>query len=460
VKSERRASFVNDLAGLCPLRVEESGRAVSRESCTSGKKAMVGHVGTLLWEMRTASGFSMGRLARRASVSKATLSQWESGTRKPRVAELDAVLEAMNANAAQRALVFARIEAPRAIRRLRQDVGHGLGPPPSVTELLRGLRLRRGWTQERVAAGLGVDRTTVVRWERGERLPSTEQIHTLCYLLGAHEEEVVALTKGRFQELSVNDHRTLIERAQSVLWDPLTATSHLQLLALEHAAWEYAARDERARDSFATVVAYHAEFHRNADRWPEVGPRVRRILSLNQTGEMDSTIVMRAVILRAEDAVRSGHRPAPERGISILHAWLDRAPYPVLSGWMLTNIATYLALTGDVESATRVARQAVEKSRNQEIDWLLRRIDYAGMLTRAGKPQDALEALPTLGDRHTYARIYATFARVEAYLAMGDLNEAQVWLQDGLDQLAQRPYDFLSRWANKLARRMRELETV
>jgi transcriptional regulator with XRE-family HTH domain len=422
---------------------------------------MVGHVGTLLWEMRTASGFSMGRLARRASVSKATLSQWESGTRKPRVAELDAVLEAMNANAAQRALVFARIEAPRAIRRLRQDVGHGLGPPPPVTELLRGLRLRRGWTQERVAAGLGVDRTTVVRWERGERLPSTEQIHTLCYLLGAHEEEVVALTTGRFRESSVNDHRTLVGRAGSVLWDPPTATSHLQSLVLEHAAWECAARDERAVGSFATVLVYLAEFHKNAARWPDVGPRVRRILSLNQTGAVDPRTALRAVILRASDAVYSGHRPAPERGISLLHAWLDRSPGPIISGWMLSDIATYLALAGDVESATRVAQQAVELSRaSTRSDWLLRRVEYAGMLTRAGKPQDALEALPTLGDRHTYVRLHATFARVEAYLAMGDLDEAQVWLQDGLEQLAQRPYDFLNRWANKLARRMRELETA
>jgi transcriptional regulator with XRE-family HTH domain len=281
---------------------------------------MTGQVGTLLWEMRTAGGFSLGKLAGRAGVSKAALSQWESGTRMPRVPELEAVLEAMNANAAQRALVFARIEAPRAIRRLRQEAGHSLGPPPPVAELLRGLRLRRGWSQERVAAGLGVDRTTVVRWERGERLPSTEQVHALCYLLGAHEEEIVALTTGRFPEVSVRDPLTLVERAYTVFSEPPTATSHLQLLALEHAAWECAARDERAVGSFATVLAYSAEFHRNAERWPDVGSRAKRILSLHQTGAVDPRTALRAVIMRASDAVYSGYRPAPERGISILHA--------------------------------------------------------------------------------------------------------------------------------------------
>ena len=51
-------------------------------------------VGTLLWEMRAAAGFSLGELARRAGLSKATLSQWESGQRQPRVAELEATLRA------------------------------------------------------------------------------------------------------------------------------------------------------------------------------------------------------------------------------------------------------------------------------------------------------------------------------------------------------------------------------
>jgi hypothetical protein len=126
---------------------------------------------------------------------------------------------------------------------------------------------------------------------------------------------------------------------------------------------------------------------------------------------------------------------------------------------MLRDIATYLALTEDVESATRVAQQAVETSGTTgRADWLLRQVDCAKMLTQAGKPQDALEALPTPGDRHTYVLLHAKFARVEAYLAMADLAEAQTWLQEGLGQLAQRPYEFASLWANKLARRMREAE--
>src|SRR5438067_2521649 len=63
---------------------------------------------------------------------------------------------------------------------------------------LRAMRLRQGWTQEQVAARVGVVRTTAAHWERGERLPSAEQTQALCYALGAHEEELLALTTGRF----------------------------------------------------------------------------------------------------------------------------------------------------------------------------------------------------------------------------------------------------------------------
>src|SRR5262245_60758231 len=122
----------------------------------------------------------MGRLAQKAGVSKAALSQWEAGSRLPRVAELEAVLDALGAPPSQRALALASIDAPRALRRLRSPGANaGLGPPSAAGDLLRAMRLRRGWTQEQVAAQVGVVRNAVARWERGDRLPSAGQIQAL-----------------------------------------------------------------------------------------------------------------------------------------------------------------------------------------------------------------------------------------------------------------------------------------
>lgn len=169
-------------------------------------------VGALLWELRTAGGWTLGKLARRAGVSKAALSRWESGSRQPRVMELEAALDALGANAARRALVFARIEAPRALRHLRRIADPGLGAPPTAGDLLRAMRLRKGWTQEQTAARVGVVRTAVAHWERSERLPSTEQIQALCYALGAQEEELIALTTGAFTATPAEEPTTWEEK--------------------------------------------------------------------------------------------------------------------------------------------------------------------------------------------------------------------------------------------------------
>src|SRR5262249_37596244 len=94
-------------------------------------------VGTRLGELRTAGGWTLGQVGGGAGVGKGALSRWEAGLRQPRVAELEAVLTALGASAAERGLVFARIEAPRALRHLRQNVDPGVGAPPTAGDLLR-----------------------------------------------------------------------------------------------------------------------------------------------------------------------------------------------------------------------------------------------------------------------------------------------------------------------------------
>src|SRR5688572_1766966 len=103
----------------------------------------MGHgLGTLLREWRTSRGLSLGGLALKASVGKATLSRWESGASRPRIAELEAVLDALRSSPAQRLEALAGIEAPRAAQRLRAAPAGG---PPVRGDLLRAMRLRRGW---------------------------------------------------------------------------------------------------------------------------------------------------------------------------------------------------------------------------------------------------------------------------------------------------------------------------
>jgi transcriptional regulator with XRE-family HTH domain len=151
------------------------------------------NVGTLLREWRTSRGWSLSRLARQAGLSKGTLSYWESGTYLPRVAELEAVLDALDVTTAERAEAWVRVGAPRAARRLREAAVAGL---PGVGHLLRAMRRRRGWTQQDVASRVGVRQSAVARWERAEARPSATHLHALCVAFDARPEELAALQAG------------------------------------------------------------------------------------------------------------------------------------------------------------------------------------------------------------------------------------------------------------------------
>lgn len=55
---------------------------------------------------------------------------------------------------------------------------------------LRDLRRKRGWTQEQVAAAVGVDRTAYSRMETGRRIPGLETALLLARLFGCRVEEL------------------------------------------------------------------------------------------------------------------------------------------------------------------------------------------------------------------------------------------------------------------------------
>ncbi len=56
-------------------------------------------------------------------------------------------------------------------------------------ETLRQLRLKKGFSQQDIAERLHVDRSTVTKWELGNRLPDVAMIAELSELLGADMDE-------------------------------------------------------------------------------------------------------------------------------------------------------------------------------------------------------------------------------------------------------------------------------
>lgn len=391
---------------------------------------MAEQVGTLLWEWRTAAGWSLGQLAQRAGVSKSALSRWESGLRQPRVPELEATLEALGATQAQRSLALARIEAPRALRLLRTPVKTSvLGTPPSAGDLLRALRQRGGWAQEQIALRLGVGQNTIARWERGERLPSSEQMQALCYALEAREEEVIALTTGRFAEAPAEiptDHAQVLDILNALLYSSHTELSDLHYLLLERGLWQQAAKEERAYSLLARTYAEHAHHLSLYNRWEEVKTLATRALALSPKEGPAPNHILRAALKLAASEVYGGRRQAPERGLRLLQAWLPRASEPNYRAWILSDMGEYLAISGQRESAVALSWKALGIT-EQERE--MRGIDHGRLLLLAGHPDKALEQMPTVSEQERGIFVYEAVTRCKAYLALGKPGEASAWLQ-------------------------------
>ena len=79
---------------------------------------------------------------------------------------------------------------------------------------LAGRRKALGYTQEFLAEQLGVDRTTVGRWERGETEPFPYLRRKLCQILKVPPDELDTLlipgTPG--QDTQAHDHPALSQR--------------------------------------------------------------------------------------------------------------------------------------------------------------------------------------------------------------------------------------------------------
>lgn len=160
-------------------------------------------LGPFLRELRKHHSLTLETVSQRAGITRVTLNRWETGTHQPRLPELEAVLRVLEASPKQRRQALNLLDAPRAKALFREELQRiadqrDFGLMPQGGDLLRTLRHRRRLSQEILAARVGVSARTLHRWERSETWPTLEQLHAFCYAVGAHEEEVVALTVGRF----------------------------------------------------------------------------------------------------------------------------------------------------------------------------------------------------------------------------------------------------------------------
>ncbi len=395
---------------------------------------MVGAFEELLNTWRKQKRLSFKELARQSGVSGATLSRWEAGRTQPRMAELEAVLAALQVSPTQRQEALALMEAPRALQQLRETPGAG-GPPVSG-DLLRAMRLRKGWTQQETARRAGIAQATLARWERSSDWPSVERLHTLCYALQAHEEELIALTQGFLvanppMDVVRDDVELRYQVAQSLFYSPL---ADLEFLALEAQLWHLSRRNEAAQIQLSSIYGSHARYLVEHHRFQEAAPYVARTQQMASSGYRDSTGWADAVVA-ASRIVGARERPLfLQRAVNLLHTWTDREPiaqHKEYRAWMISEIARYLAKMGHAEPALVQSKRALRiASEVNLVELWCRRGDYAKVLVQIGRYTEALvecNACLSMGEPLVQSLPFM-LTGVEALLGAVRPAEAREWL--------------------------------
>jgi transcriptional regulator with XRE-family HTH domain len=426
-------------------------------------------IGTFLRRLRTARGVSLNQLARGAALAERTLRNWETGAHQPRLPELEAALEALDASMQERAQALALIDAPRGLRGLRAEphilrLQEELGPIPSVGDLLRTIRQRRRLSLEQVAGELGVSCATLSRWENGKVVPPAEQRERLLTLLRAQPEERTALASGEM--FGTTSLREVAYSPQALEYRfnqlrmrtfdyPQDALHDLSFLTFEALAWPLAAHGAVGRLLLGRIYANHATYLEAFDRVAESRDYAERALNLMSTQTVPEDAFVRAGIVTAHARVYQGRQPAPKRGIEMLELWLPHVQGLEYKAWLQSDMAEYVMLAGDVKGALALSAEACRVAADHEfaIELSHRRRDRAKLLLQADRIDEAL-ALVTLEPGNTPVE-HATVALLwaEGLMKQGD-RSATEWLHRAYIQVQEHDLTHLRVKADAISRRL------
>lgn len=409
--------------------------------------------------LRTARNISLSGLANRAGVAKSTLSRWEAGRAQPRLAELESLLDALEASEEQRRRALEMIDAPRALTKIREEDRRtadqaDLNPvqAPAIGDLLRAMRVRQSRTVEEVARALDVSARSVRAWEHSDAWPSVEHLHTLCCLLGAAPGEVTALTAGNawMNTLSplpsdisldaldqIGIYREELLHPSGGYSPEMESVTDLAYLALLARLVPLASQYPAARAELLNTYAGYASWLSRHNRLTEAGRYAERALELKQAKGPQTGEWFRAAVISARATVDGGRHSSLAAAIRVATPLLESLlpvaakDSPHYEAWILSLLATLDYQSGRGTTALdRLTRaREVTATLDNPREHHLRCFDHAKMLVRLNRAEEALPLIPPeLSTYYAPQRGAERLLRVEALLKLGKFSEAHDWL--------------------------------
>jgi transcriptional regulator with XRE-family HTH domain len=417
-------------------------------------------LGAYLLQLRQARGISPTQLAARSHVSRSTLYNWESGQRLPRLQELEAVLRALDATAAQAQSALTLLQAPRAQKRLQEMEKLPISMP-NGGDLLRALRLRRGWTQGQAAAAVQVSQPTLARWERGDAWPGQEILLKLCFCLGARQAEITALTPGPYslsgnglrgeEKVTVESLEASLSGLEAQLKDPeYYPLGDMFYLNLEAQAITLARKTLQAQILLARIMMEHAGYLGQRCQPAEAGRVAEKAVALlPRQGEQWNALRVSGDMYRAvwKYPIREHSR--------ILSHWLGRALDTRHRSWVMGQIASSIMEQGDGETALEIKREimALAKRAGDAASYQRQLNSYAETLVQVGRGAEATDMIVT--DMLSLpGRVRMKLAITEANLAAGNRSKAHDSLQEVCEDNARLDIDYYDPQINSLAKRI------
>ncbi|RYG35628.1 XRE family transcriptional regulator [bacterium] len=317
------------------------------------------NLGATLRNLRLARGLGLDEASRRSGASKAALSSWENGHRRPRGPALARLLDALSADARTKARLLQQADPQQARIVLADSV---LGAPVDVGMVLRVMREGRGMAQADLARQIGVSQAAVSQWESGDALPSAETIHAVGFALGATVEETLALASvqgGKAGEL-VNDPEAVLTQ----MWTAHIPSSlrEVTLMGWEAELWRRAASDPRWESSLVSILSLRANWLVRTERYEEIPVLAARSIRLARGTDTQSQAVGAVAALADSDRhLGRGH----DRAADLAGELVGRMPDSHRKAWMLRQRGMSLVRMG------RIAEGLKWVSRSSEMDILL-----------------------------------------------------------------------------------------
>jgi transcriptional regulator with XRE-family HTH domain len=427
-------------------------------------------IGAFLRSIRTSRRLSLTALAAEAGVAKSTLSRWEAGSCVPRLPELEAVLRALAVTPETRRRALELIAAPRAVRRLREETGL-LGrewgdeaiAAPTGGDLLRAMRHRSRLTVDQVAARLGVQSSTVSRWERSQTAPRDSRLQQVLHVLQARPEEREALT-DRIGLLLPSEERRVVSldglsHRLQVLVDRVSqgdrALLDLHFLTWEAQALPLARRSRAGHELLSDAYGHRAEWLMWAGQPAQATRYARRAQTLLRMSSGAPRLPLRAVQVEARVAADGPRPAAPTRAVELLRAWLPMASTAAQRCTLYRDMAQSAAWAGEFDASWRWIARALEAARESEdAHWLrLTRFAYSEILLASGEPERAVRYLPEDTSPVAARQVIDPLTWAGALLALGDRRGARVWIDRAIAGVDAYGYMQFVPWITELAER-------